>query len=84
LLVGPSGQSVILMSDAGTAPIENVTLTFDDDSPLVLPETGRIATEVFQPSNYGSDPDIFPAPAPAPPYGSQLGVFRGTDPNGIW
>src|SRR5207245_6867127 len=86
LLVGPQGQSVIVMSDAGTIPIQNVTLTFDDDSPLVLPEKGRMVSETYKPTNYDApdDPDTFPAPAPPPPYGAQLSVFRGTDPNGLW
>ncbi len=86
LLVGPRGQSVILMSDAGTVPIQNVTLIFDDDSPLSLPEEGRIVSQTFKPTNYpsGDDPDVFPAPAPPPPYGAQLSVFAGTDPNGLW
>src|SRR6185369_8619448 len=84
LLVGPRGQSVLLMSDAGTAPIDGVTAIFDDDSNLVLSYTGRIPSETFKPSNYGSDPDTFPAPAPPPPYSTQLVVFRGTDPNGTW
>src|SRR5262249_34018440 len=84
LLVGPQGQSVILMSDAGTADSEAVTLIFDDDSPLSLPPDGRIVTETFKPTNSGPEADVFPSPAPSPPYGSQLAVFTGTNPNGVW
>lgn len=84
LLVGPGGQRVLLMSDAGGRPgIENVTITFDDTSSLGLPQTGLFASETYRPTNYGTN-DTFPAPAPSPPYASQLSAFRGTDPNGAW
>jgi len=86
LLVGPGGQSVLLMSDAGAGRpgVVNVVLAFDDDSPLIIPESGFFVSETYRPSNYGSGADPFAAPAPAGPYGSQLSVFRGTAPNGIW
>lgn len=84
LLVGPGGQKVILMSDAGGRPgVNNVTLTFDDASELSLPDFGIFVTESYRPTNFGEG-DSFAAPAPAGPYASALGAFRGTDPNGAW
>ncbi|MGX5576189.1 hypothetical protein ACWKTS_33905 [Bacillus toyonensis] len=86
LLVGPQGQTVILMSDAGgVADISSVILTFDDNAPAPLPQLGQIVSGTFKPSNYGGPiPDNFPSPSPAPPYESTLSVFNGTNPNGIW
>lgn len=84
LLVGPTGASVILMSDAGaTFDISNVTLTFDLAAVTFLPDSGQIVSGTYRPTNYG-DGDTFPAPAPDGPYGSLLSAFLGTNPNGIW
>ena len=84
LLVGPQGQNVMLMSDAGASALAGVSLVFDDRSPDPLPSTGVIVSGVYRPSNYGLAADVFPAPAPSGPYGSTLGVFNNTDPNGAW
>ncbi|MDM5193526.1 hypothetical protein QUG02_11115 [Bacillus hominis] len=82
LLVGPLGQNVMLMSDAGGGNnIVNVTLTFDDDAATQVPTP--IVSGMYQPTNLGGG-DVLPAPAPAPPYGSALNVFNGTKPNGTW
>ncbi|MGH9903539.1 MAG: proprotein convertase P-domain-containing protein, partial [Pyrinomonadaceae bacterium] len=82
LLVGPQGQKMILMSDAGGGTdINNVTLTFDDAAAAALPAT--LVSGTFRPTNVGTG-DTFPAPAPAAPYGSALSVFSGTNPNGTW
>ncbi|WP_234785697.1 hypothetical protein [Bacillus mycoides] len=82
LLVGPLGQNVMLMSDAGGGTdIVSVTLTFDDDAANQVPTP--IVSGMYQPTNLGGG-DILPAPAPAPPYGSALNVFNGTNPNGTW
>ncbi|HET9493420.1 MAG TPA: hypothetical protein VFR15_04240, partial [Chloroflexia bacterium] len=84
LLVGPGGQSVILMSDAGgSLDINAVDLTFDDEAPGTLPDSAQIVSGSYQPTNYGTA-DTFPSPAPAPPYGSSLSVFDGTPANGNW
>jgi hypothetical protein len=84
LLVGPGGQSVILMSDAGGSnDISAVDLTFDDEASGTLPDTAQIVSGSYQPTNYGTA-DTFPSPAPAPPYGSSLSVFDGTSANGNW
>jgi subtilisin-like proprotein convertase family protein len=89
LLVGPSGQKIELMSDAGgNRSISNVDLAFDDDAPTYLSDFGTIASGTYKPSNFFEQSDYFPAPAPgasvAAPYGATLQSFNGTDPNGVW
>jgi subtilisin-like proprotein convertase family protein len=99
LLVGPGGQSVILMGDAGWADdASGLTFIFDDEATASLPEpvSGVLASGSFRPSNHpeesvigcaeewGSLADTFPAPAPAAPYGSTLAAFDGTNANGTW
>lgn len=84
LLVGPGGQRVLLMSDAGHGPgVADVTVTFDDAATLSLPETGFFVTETYRPTNFGEG-DTFPGPAPPGPYARELSTFRGTNPNGTW
>ena len=84
LLVGPSGQSVELMANAGCdTQITHVNLTFDDAAATSLTTTcAKILSGTYKP--YG--PDLFSgiAPAPSPPYGHTLSVLNGTDPNGTW
>lgn len=89
LLVGPNGQSVILMSDArddGTGHIINKTFTFDDAALLPLPSDSTLTSGTYKPTNFDSelDVDFFSAPAPAGSYGTTLSVFNGTTPNGTW
>jgi len=86
LLVGPSGQKILLASDAGGSPdIVNVNLTFDDAAAASLPDSTQIVSGTFKPTNFGTG-DTFPAPAPAGPYTDPqlLSVFNGVNPNGTW
>ena len=86
LLVGPGGQNVMLMSDAGGLhSISNVNLTFDDSSASAL-GTGRISAGTYLPTNLNpsGDKDAFPAPAPPKPFGNTMSIFNGTNPNGLW
>jgi subtilisin-like proprotein convertase family protein len=84
LLVGPQGQTVVLMSDAGrNGSLSSARLTFDDASTNSLPDSGGIASGVYKPANYVA-PDAFVAPAPGEPYGTTLSVFNGGNPNGDW
>jgi subtilisin-like proprotein convertase family protein len=84
LLVGPTGATVVLMSDTGDgADVVGVTLTFDDAAAGSLPDSTQIVSGTFRPTNVGGT-DAFPAPAPAGPHGSTLSVFNGTNPNGQW
>jgi subtilisin-like proprotein convertase family protein len=89
LLVGPGGQSAIIMSDAGGGgDIIGVTLTLDDAAAANM--TGaQLVTGTFKPTNLvgvAPEPDTWPAPAPAPPAGgaSALSAFNGTSANGAW
>jgi subtilisin-like proprotein convertase family protein len=88
MLVGPQGQNVILMSDAGgntPVPAPGLFLRFDNGSPLVIPDSTGLGNTTYRPANYaGGDGDLFPAPAPLPSGATALTTFNGTDPNGIW
>jgi uncharacterized repeat protein (TIGR01451 family) len=83
LLVGPAGQKVLLMSDAGGGGVLiGVSLTFDDAAGSFLPQSSQILSGSFKPSQYG--PVNFPTNAPAQPYDSVLAVLNGSNPNGTW
>lgn len=85
LLVGPGGQTVMLMSDVGgSTGIVGVTLTFDDSASGSLPDSGAIASGTCKPTNIDTTTDNFPFPAPAGPFGSTLAMFNGLNPNGTW
>jgi hypothetical protein len=84
LLVGPGGQTVILMSDAGgSSDLSGANLTFDDAAPGSLPDSSQIASGTFRPTNFGVD-EAFASPAPGGPYGTTLSAFNGINPNGAW
>ncbi len=81
LLVGPGGQKVMLMSDAGgSSNVSNVTLTFQDGAPAL---TGTVVTGTYSPTDLMPG-ETLPAPAPAGPYPTTLSPFNGTNPNGTW
>ncbi|MGI8967449.1 MAG: hypothetical protein ACR2H1_15380 [Limisphaerales bacterium] len=83
LLVGPGGTNLILFSDVGTN-VSGATITLDDEATAMLPTNGLIVAGVFKPANYGVTNDPFPAPAPAPSSATNLSIFKGTNPNGLW
>lgn len=83
LLVGPQGQAIKLLSDAGgTASLYEKRLIFTDRSPVLFTSLNSGFT-YFRPT----DPigaDVFPPPAPTNQIVNNLSVFAGTDPNGTW
>ncbi len=86
LLVGPAGQRLLLMSDAGgAADLVDNTYTFDDTAAATLADGALSPSGNYKPSNFGTG-DTFPAPAPAGPYADPqlLSVFNGVNPNGTW
>lgn len=84
LLVGPTGQTLIVMSDTGgSLDVVNVNLVFDDEAATSLPDGTQITSGTYRPTNIGAT-DTFPATAPAGPYGTLLSVFDGLNANGNW
>jgi len=95
MLVGPQGESVVLLSDAGSTPstpnpISNVNLKFDDDVGVFVSKNGPIVSGTYQPTNYTDEitgsADSWPAPVPAnaPTRSRLLTPGPNIDPNGIW
>jgi len=86
MLVGPDGRRLVLMSYAVGGwenALNGVTLTFDDGVTNRLPISGPVTSGAYQPTNYLDFG--FPAPAPATPSPStNLAVFKGANPNGVW
>jgi subtilisin-like proprotein convertase family protein len=60
-----------------------VDLVFDDSAANQLPDSSQITSGTYRPTNFEGT-DTYPAPAPAPPYGSNLAVFNGTSALGTW
>jgi subtilisin-like proprotein convertase family protein len=93
MLVGPGGQKLIFVSDAGSASsaTSNATMTFDDGAANQVGASGPWTTGTFRPTDYNAGADAFPSPAPtgasaAAPQGpaTLTSVFGGTNPNGQW
>jgi len=93
LLQGPQGQSVMLMSDAGSPggsasyPADGVTLTFDQSAARSISDHDPLVSGSYKPTNNapgtGATQELSP-PAPSAPYGGSLSNFNGSDPNGTW
>jgi len=89
LLVGPQGQTVVLMNVVGDTNNTEVSvdwLTFDDSAPAPLPyDCGDcpITNGNYQPTD-GATFDFYFPPAPAGPYQFALSAFNGTVANGTW
>ncbi len=85
LLVGPQGQKVVLMSDAGGSErLVNVRYTFDDRAAAGIPinPSEPVPTGTYKPTNH-QGVDDFPD-APAGTISANLDAFNGTSPNGTW
>jgi subtilisin-like proprotein convertase family protein len=83
LLVGPTGRTAVLWSDAGgTNAITNTTLTLDDEAQVFLPDSGQISAQSYMPSNYEVGVDTWPGVTQND--NRLLSVFDGTNPTGEW
>lgn len=83
LLVGPEGQNVVLMSDAGgAAEVTDLTLIFEDGAAALT--TSPLTAGTHRPTNLLGTNDTFPPDAPTPTGANALATFDGTDPNGQW
>src|SRR5262249_22093441 len=85
LLVGPAGQKLVLMSDAGGGmDAAGLNSTFDDSAAGGLPDETTLSSGTFKPTDFQTG-DTYPAPAPSgAPSGTTLSVYNGTSPNGSW
>ena len=84
LLVGPGGQKVMFMSDAGTTPTAtNANFTFSDGAASYLPATGSLVGGTYKPTDLEQG-ETMTAPAPAGPYATNFAAFTGQVPNGTW
>lgn len=93
LLVSPSGENCLVLSDVGGGrDLINTTVTLDQSSTAVIPDDTLIASGTYKPTNLAGNPALeegglenmpFPAPGWAN-YNSNLNVFNGIDPNGTW
>jgi subtilisin-like proprotein convertase family protein len=82
LLVGPGGQTAVILSDVGDGiPVVGANITLDDAAASNVPSP--LVSGSFRPTNLGVT-DVFPAPAPPFSVSSALAVFNGTNPNGAW
>jgi subtilisin-like proprotein convertase family protein len=83
LLQSPDGQTSELMWRNGLGhPASNLVLTFDDRASQPLPFNSPLVNGTYRPERNGSYPHS--PPAPAQPYGSNLSLFKGGNPNGEW
>jgi subtilisin-like proprotein convertase family protein len=84
LLVGPRGQSVVLMSDACDSFAANAFgFVWNDLAPGPMPDTQACSLRDYRPADYEPG-DVWPAPAPPGPHAGALSAFNFTDPNGEW
>jgi subtilisin-like proprotein convertase family protein len=86
IVVSPSGDSVILMSDAcGATDFEDFDWTFDDQAAANMPDSpaGACTSFFYKPSSYDAGSDTWPAAFPGP-HGTTLSRFNGENANGTW
>lgn len=73
---------------ATATPEGRAGLAYSGVDVLALPRPVRLPTSAVSSGSYRSTNsgtgDVFPAPAPAGPWGSDLTVFEGLAPNGTW
>ena len=90
LLVSPSGQTFVFLSDASVLPQyqpKDSVYNFADDAATTIPQASQFLPGSYKPTNRpSSGNDTFPAPAPAGPYTNTTfaSAFNGTVANGIW
>jgi subtilisin family serine protease/subtilisin-like proprotein convertase family protein len=85
LLVGPTGAKSLLLSDAGGGVgIDNTTLTFSSLASASLPDSLKLLSGTYRPTDFVAG-DVFSNPAAPPgPHTADMSAFIGTNPNGVW
>jgi subtilisin-like proprotein convertase family protein len=84
LLVSPSGDSVVVMSDAcGPHDVIIFDWIFDDSESASMLDDGPCLSIEYRPTAHDGSSDTWPGPVPGP-HGTTLARFDGENPNGIW
>jgi uncharacterized repeat protein (TIGR01451 family) len=84
VLVSPAGQELVLMEHTGAFySVTNLVLTFDDAAAQSLPMNSTLFSGTFLATEY-TPFDILPGLAAVPAANTNLAVFNGENPNGIW
>jgi subtilisin-like proprotein convertase family protein len=84
MLVGPTGQNLVLMGDTGGfVPVADADLTISDGADGPIPDDGRLAAGTYRPTDADTG-DRWTPPAPPESVGTDLATFNGDDPNGTW
>jgi subtilisin-like proprotein convertase family protein len=84
VLVSPAGQELVLMEHTGAFySVTNLVLTFDDAAAQSLPLNSTLFSGTFLATEY-TPFDILPGLAAVPAANTNLAVFNGENPNGIW
>ncbi len=84
VLVSPAGQELVLMEHTGAFySVTNLMLAFDAAAAQSLPLNSALVSGTFLPTEY-TPFDIFPGLAAVPAANTNLAVFNGANPNGIW
>jgi hypothetical protein len=85
LLVGPNGQTAIVMAGVGgNSGVEDATLRLDDEATEPLPVAAPLQSGTFRPTNASGGAIAFLDPAPQASANTALSVFDGTNANGRW
>jgi subtilisin-like proprotein convertase family protein len=85
MLVSPTGQSLVLMSDAvGGQDMSHVDLTFSDGAEGSLPDGQDVTTGTYLPTDRDEALVDWPPPAPTESGATTLATFNGSNPNGTW
>ena len=83
LLQGPTGETVMVMSDAcgGDDINTNFNYVFDDEAALPLSDGGpaNCGSGSRRPSDFGTPLEDMPAPVSPRPYGATMSVFDGLE-----
>jgi subtilisin-like proprotein convertase family protein len=83
MLVAPTGQNLVLMSDVRADDAIGADVTFSDRAAEPINTDGDLTTGTYRPTDRGGD-DVWPAPAPAESGAVELAAFDGGNPNGTW
>jgi subtilisin-like proprotein convertase family protein len=85
LLVGPNGQTAVVLADVGSSiDVDGVTLRLDDEAMEPLPDSLPLQSGAFRPTNLSGSGTVFNAPAPSTNGNAALSVFDSISPNGTW